>query len=185
MRSQITHTHRSHVFPEMTDNSNHEEYYNSCFFKPSEIVYSESLHQGEWVKLLNRIHSDWLNWSKAKTDLQDLRDSGHWASKSKTASTENAQTTILMGNNNLAWPKANTEMYNNQSSRPKSSQHPLFKTWDHWSETPAYYRTNIHFKIKPSTLNLYLPISYYIYLSKMIWDDSQTYIKCIHLIVSI
>ena len=112
MRSQITHTHRSHVFPEMTDNSNHEEYYNSCFFKPSEIVYSESLHQGEWVKLLNRIHSDWLNWSKAKTDLQDLRDSGHWASKSKTASTENAQTTILMGNNNLAWPKANTEMYN-------------------------------------------------------------------------
>lgn len=74
------------------------------FFKPSEIVYSDSLQQGEWVKLLNRIHSDWLNWSQAKTDLQDLRDSGHWARKRKMASTKNVQTTILMGNYTLASP---------------------------------------------------------------------------------
>lgn len=116
-------------------------------FKPSEIVYSDSLQQGEWVKLLNRIHSDWLNWSQAKTDLQDLRDSGHWANKRKMASTENVQTTVLMGNNKLASPKASTEIYNNKISRPKASQLPLFKTWDHWSETPAYYTRKIHFKI--------------------------------------
>lgn len=97
-------------------------------FKPSEIVYSDSLRQGEWVKLLNRIHSDWLNWSQAKTDLQDLRDSGHWANKRKMASTENVQTTLLMGNNKLASPNASTEIYNNKISRPKASQLPLFET---------------------------------------------------------
>lgn len=75
-------------------------------------MYSDSLQQGEWVKLLNRIHSDWLNWNQAKTDLQDLRDSGHWAGKRELASTENVQTTVLMGNNKLASPKASTEIYN-------------------------------------------------------------------------
>lgn len=130
MGSQNTniHTQRSHVSPEMTDNSNQKEHYNSFFKKPSEIVYSDSLQQGEWVKLLNRIHSDWLNWSQAKTDLQDLRDSGHWARKRETASTENVQTTILMGNNKWASPRASMEIYNNESSRPKSSRPPLFRT---------------------------------------------------------
>lgn len=37
---------------------------------PSEIVYSDSLQQGEWVKLLNRIHSVWLNWNQAKEILE-------------------------------------------------------------------------------------------------------------------
>lgn len=89
-------------------------------------VFRLSLQKGEWVKLLNRIHSDWLNWNQAKTDLQDLRDSGHWARKRETASIENVQTTILMGNNKLA----SFIIYNNEKSRPKSSQLPLFKTWD-------------------------------------------------------
>lgn len=38
--------------------------------KPWEIVYSDSLLQGEWVMLLNRIHSVWLNWNKAKEILK-------------------------------------------------------------------------------------------------------------------
>lgn len=78
------HTQREHVFPEMTDNSNKKKNVVIVVsFKPSEIVYSNSLQQGEWVKLLNRIHSDWLNWSQAKTDLQDLRDSSQRASRGK------------------------------------------------------------------------------------------------------
>lgn len=108
-------------------------------FKPSEIVYSDTLQQGEWVKLLNRIHSDWLNWSQAKTDLQDLRDGSHWASKRKMASTENVQTTTLMGNNKLTSLKPSKEIYNNDISSPKLSQLPLLTTWDHWCETPLYY----------------------------------------------
>lgn len=38
-----------------------------------------------------------------------------------------------MGNNKRASPKASTEIYNTEISRPKSSQLPLFthKTWDH------------------------------------------------------
>lgn len=131
MGSQSTHQHRSHVFPEMTDNSNQKEHYNRVFKKkkkkPSEIVYSDSLQQGEWVKLLNRIHSDWLNWNQAKTDLQDLRDSGHWAGKRELASTENIQTTVLMGNNKLDSPKSSTEIYN-KTLDVKTSYLTLFKT---------------------------------------------------------
>lgn len=93
-------------------------------------MYSDSLQQGEWVKFLNRIHSGWLNWSQAKTDLQDLRDSGHWARKRETAPSENIQTTTLMENNKLASPKASMEIYNDEGSRLKSSQPSLFKTWD-------------------------------------------------------
>lgn len=64
-------------------------------FKPSEIVYSNSLQQGEWVKLLNRIHSDWLNWSQAKTDLQDLRDSSHRAGRANSVYQESTDHTTV------------------------------------------------------------------------------------------
>lgn len=46
------------------------------------------------------------------------------------ASTENVQTTILLGNNKLASPEASTEIYNHGGSRPKSSQPPSFKSCD-------------------------------------------------------
>ena len=100
------------------------------FFKPSEIVHSDSLQQGEWVKLLNRIHSDWLNWSQAKTDLQDLRDSGHWARTRKMASTKNVQTTILMGNYTLASPSLMQKFTAMKVLGLNHQQLPLGKTWD-------------------------------------------------------
>lgn len=46
------------------------------------------------------------------------------------ASAKDVQTTTRMENDKLASPKASVEIYNNESSRSKSSQLPLSKTWE-------------------------------------------------------
>lgn len=149
-------------------------------FKPSEILYSDSLQQGEWVKLLNRIHSDWLNWSQAKTDLQDLRDSGHRASREK-------QHQLRMYGPQYWWKI-------NWPDQRLAQKCILMKVLGLHHHSSLYLKHGIsdlrhlliipqtvHFKIKVSTLSLYLVISYHTYLPKMIWDGSQTYIKCRHI----
>lgn len=147
-------------------------------------MYSDSLQQGEWVKLLNRIHSDWLNWSQAKTDLQDLRDSGHWARKREMASTKNVQTTILMGNNKLASPRPAQKFItikvpglNHHSSLYVKHGTINLRHLQLYQKGPL---KDFKKEEKASTLNLYLLIHYHTYIPKMLWDGSQTYIKCTH-----